>query len=187
MESKIVYFEKSGIENTDEVLRIAKQRAEELGIKTIVVASTTGDTAAKAVKVFKGQKIVAVGHSVGFSEANVQRFSEESRKIVEGKGGVVLNATHAFAGVSRALKNKSNTVAIGDIIAETLRIFGQGTKVICETTMMAADAGLVRTGDDVIAIGGSGRGADTAMVLSPVTSQAFFDLKIKEILCKPHF
>ena len=60
MESKIVYFDKPGIENTDEVLRIVKQRAEELGIKTIVVASTTGDTAAKAAKFFKGSDFTEV-------------------------------------------------------------------------------------------------------------------------------
>jgi hypothetical protein len=53
--------------------------------------------------------------------------------------------------------------------------------------MMAADAGLVRTNENIISVGGTGNGSDTALVLSPVTSQNFFDLKIKEILCKPHF
>ena len=53
--------------------------------------------------------------------------------------------------------------------------------------MMAADAGLVRTDENVISVGGTSRGSDTALVLTPVTSQNFFDLRIKEILCKPHF
>ena len=53
--------------------------------------------------------------------------------------------------------------------------------------MMAADGGLVRTNEEVIAIAGTGRGADTAVVLQPVNSHDFFDLKVKEILCKPHF
>ena len=79
------------------------------------------------------------------------------------------------------------TASIGDIIANTLRIFGQGMKVVCEITLMAADSGLARTDEDVIAIAGSSRGADTAVVLAPVNSQDFFDLKVKEILCKPHF
>jgi len=43
---------------------------------------------------------------------------------------------------------------------------------------------LVRTDEDIIAIGGSGRGADTAVVLRPVNSNTFFDLKVKEILCQ---
>ncbi len=187
MESKIVYFEKPGTENTDETLRIARRRAEELGIKKIVVASTRGETAVKAVEVFKGLRVISVSHSTGFGEPNVQRFPEESRKIVESKGGIVLTATHPLAGVSRALRNKTNTVAIGDMVAEVLRILGQGIKVACEITVMAADAGLVRTDEDIIVIAGTSRGADTAVVLTPVTSQNFFDLRVKEILCKPRF
>jgi len=187
MELKAVYFENPGEENTDEVLRVARQRAEELGIKTILVASTRGNVAVKAVEALKGFRVIFVSHSTGFREPDSQRFTEENRKIVESKGGIVLTATHALAGVSRALRNKLNTVAIGDIIAETLRIFGQGTKVACEISVMAADSGLVRTDEDVITIAGSARGADTALVLTPVTSQNFFDLRVKEILCKPHF
>ncbi len=187
MEAKIVYFDKPGVENTEQVFPLVRQRAEERGIKTIVVASTAGNMALKAVDALKGFKIICVSHSTGFGEPNVQRFTEESRKLVESKGGIVLTATHALAGVSRALRNKTNTVAIGDIIAEILRIFGQGTKVCCEITMMAVDAGLVPTGEDIIAVGGTGRGADTAILLAPVTSQNFFDMRIKEIICKPHF
>ena len=187
MELKTVCFDKTGGENTDEALRIARQRAEELGIETVVVASTEGDTAVKAVDVFDGMKVIAVSHSTGFREPNVQRFSHENRKIVESKGGTVLTTTHAFAGVSRAMRNKLSTHVIGDIIASTLRVLGQGMKVVCEITLMAADSGLVRTDEDIIAIAGTSRGADTAVVLRPVNSQDFFDLRVKEILCKPHF
>jgi hypothetical protein len=187
MDGKIVYFEKAGPENTEAALRIAKQRAEELGIKTILVASTTGSTAVKAVKVLKGLRVILVSHSAGFRAPNVQSFTEEHRKIVESEGGIILTATHVFAGLSRALRNKTNTIAIGDLVAEILRIFGQGTKVACEISMMAADAGLVRTDENIISVGGTSKGSDTALVLTPVTSQNFFELRIKEILCKPHF
>lgn len=185
MESKTTYFENPGKENTDEVLRIAKQRAKELGIKTIVVASTMGDTAVRATEVFRGSKIIAVSHFTGMREPNTQEFTEENRKIVESKGGIVLTTTHLFSGLSAAMRKKYNTYIIGSIIADTLRIFGQGMKVVCEIAVMAADSGLVRTDEDIIAIGGTGRGADTAVVLRPVNSNDFFDLKVKEILCKP--
>jgi len=187
MELKIVYFETPGRENTDEVLRIARKRAEELGIKTILVASTGGDTAVKAADVFKGLKVIAVTHFTGYHGPNEQEFTEENRKAFESKGGIMLTTTHLFSGISRAVRDKFNTYAIGEIIAGTLRVFGQGMKVVIEIAMMAADSGLVRTDEDVIAIGGTGRGADTAVVLTPVNSNSFFDLKIKEILCKPHF
>jgi len=60
-------------------------------------------------------------------------------------------------------------------------------KVACEIAMMAADGGHVSTTEDVISIGGSGKGADTAIVLRPVNAHKFFDLKVKEIVCKPRF
>lgn len=187
MEGKIVYFSEPGSQNTDEVLRIARLRVEELGIKTILVASTTGDTAVKAVEAFKGFRVVAVSHFTGMRGPNIQEFTEENRQKVLSKGGVVLTTTHAFSGLSRAMRKKFNMYLFEEVVANTLRIFGQGTKVACEITLMAADAGLVRTDEDVISIGGTSRGADTALVLRPVNSEDFFDLKVKEILCKPHF
>jgi hypothetical protein len=187
MELKTTYFENPGKENTEEVLRIVRQRAEELGIKTIVVATTTGDTAVKAMDALQGLKVIVVTHVAGMRGPNTQEFTEESRKIVESKGGVVFTTAHIFSGLSAAMRKKFNTYIIGDIVANTLRILGQGLKVVCEIAVMAADGGLVRTDEDVIAIGGTGRGADTAVVLRPVNSNDFFDLKIKEILCKPHF
>lgn len=185
IEAKTVYFEKPGGDNTEAALNLAKQRADALGIKTVVIASTRGNTAVRAMDVFKNMKVIVVGWSTGFREPNVQPFTEENRKIVLSKGGTVLTATHVFAGLSRATLTKHNTPGTGDLIADVLRIFGMGTKVSCEISMMAADAGLVRTDEEIIAVGGTGRGADTALVLNPVNAQNFFDLKIKEVVCKP--
>ena len=187
MELKTVYFDKPGQDNTEETLHIAKQRAKELGIKTVLVASTKGDTAVRAVGTLQGLKVIAVSHATGFKEQNVQWFTEENRQIFEGKGGIILTTAHTFAGLNRAMLNKYNMHELGDIIADTLRIFSQGMKVVCEIAMMAADSGLVRTDEDIIAIAGSNKGANTAVVLTPVNSQYFFNMKIKEILCKPHF
>ncbi len=187
MESKTVYFANYGRENTDDVLRIVKRRAEELGIKKIVVASTTGDTAVKAVEALSGFNVIVIAHTTGFREPNVQEFTEENRKIIEGKGVPIQTATHIFGGLSKAMKDKFQTYVIGDIMAQTLHLFGRGMKVVVEIACMAADAGLVRTDEDIISIAGSGGGADTAVVLKPTNTHTFFDLKIKEILCKPHF
>ena len=189
MELKTTYFEKpGGVENTDKTLALAKARAKELGTKTVVVASTVGGTAVKAVNILKGYKVIVVTHVAGFREANTQEFTEENRKIVESKGGIILTAAHAFGGIHRALSNTmppAPSNAIGDIVAMTLRMFGQGTKVACEIAAMAADAGLVRTDEEIIAIGGTGRGADTALVLQPEYTHRFFNLRVKEIICKP--
>ena len=187
MEVQTVYFDEPGEANTNEALRIAKRRAKELGIKTIIVASTRGVVGAKAVQVFKGMKVVVVSHFTGMREPNMQELTDENRQKIESKGGIILTTAHAFTGVGGAMRKKFNMYLLGDIIANTFRVFGQGMKVVCEIALMAADAGLVRTDEDVIVIGGSGRGADTAVVLRPVNSMDFFDLRVKEILCKPHF
>lgn len=187
VERKIVYFEKPGIDNMEETLRIARERADELGIKTIVVATTVGNTAARAVEVFKGMKVVAVTHHAGFRGANTQELTQENREKITRGGGTILTATHLFSGVGAAMRKRFTTYLLGDIVANTLRIMGQGMKVVVEISVMAADAGLVPTGEDCIAIAGTGRGADFAVVLRPVNSPDFFDLRIREILCKPRF
>ena len=188
MEATITYFEAVGRNNTDEVFRIVKKRAAELNIKTILVSSTSGETAAKAVDALKGLRIVAVGHSTGYREPNTQEFTEENRRKVESTGGGVLTATHGFGGVNQAIRARSNNNMLlpNDIISTTLRLFGSGLKVVVEIAITAADAGLVRTDEDVIAIAGTGRGADSAYVFRPVNSNSIFDLRIKEILCKPY-
>ena len=187
MEAKIVYFDEPGRQNTDEVLRLAKRRAKELGIKTILVASTTGDTALKAMEVFKGARIVAVSHFTGMRGPNIQEFTEENRQKLLSAGVPLLTATHTFSGLGRAMRKKFKMYLFEETVANTLRLFGQGMKVVCEITLMATDAGLVRTDEDIIVIGGSSQGADTAVVLRPVNSEDFFDLKVREILCKPLF
>lgn len=187
MEGKIVYFDNPGKDNTEETLRIARQRADELGIDTIVVATTVGDTAVRACEVFRGKRVIAVTHVTGFREPNAQELTDENRKAIESNGGVVLTAAHAFSGVNAAMRKKFNMFLLGDVIANTLRIFGQGMKVVCECALMAADAGLAPGDADVISIAGTGRGADMAVVLGSVNSHDFFDMRVKEILCKPHF
>ena len=91
-----VYFENPGPENTDETLRLAKARAETLGIKSIIVASTTGSTGVKASEVFKGYNLVVVTLVTGLKGSYVQEFLPEHRKIIESNGGRILTATHAF-------------------------------------------------------------------------------------------
>ncbi len=180
-----VYFDSEGKENTERTLEIAKARADELGIKTILVATTTGETGAWAAEFFQGYNLVVVTQSTGFREPNEQELTEENRAAIERAGAKILTCQHAFGGVGRAVRKKLGTYELEEIIAYTLRIFGEGMKVACEIALMAADAGLVRTDEEVIAIAGTGRGADTAVVLVPANAQTFFDMRILEILCKP--
>jgi hypothetical protein len=185
MEVQGVYFAESGSACTGKTLEIAKKRAEQLGIKTIVVASTSGETGVKAVKLFANHKVVIVTHATGFPTPDVQELTQPNRAKILENGGMILTATHAFGGVGRAVRRKFNTYQVDEIMAHTLRVFGQGTKVACEIVLMAADAGLIRTDEEVISIGGTGSGADTALVIKPAHTHDFFELKVREVLCKP--
>jgi hypothetical protein len=181
----ITYFETPGKHNTERTLQIARERAEQLGLRQVVVATTGGDTGKRATEVFQGYHLVVVTLSTGSSEPNVQKLTDENREAILAGGGRLLTCQHAFGGVNRAIRRKLNTYQVDEIIAYTLRIFGQGTKVAVEIVLMAADAGLVAVGVPLISVGGTGRGADTALVLTPANTQSFFDLQVQEIICKP--
>jgi hypothetical protein len=185
IESGVCYFSEKGASNTNKVLSLVLKRADELKIDTIVVASTRGGTGVEAVNKFKGRKVIVVTHSAGFSEPNKQQLTDENRKEIEKGGGRVLICQHAFGGIGRAVRKKFGTYMTEEIVAHTLRIFGEGMKVACEIVLMAADAGLIESGSDVISVGGTSRGADTAIVVKPVNVNSFFDMKVKEIICKP--
>jgi hypothetical protein len=180
-----VYFKKTGKENTGKTLEAAAKRAEELGIQNVVVASTSGETGLMAANIFASKNLVIVSHSTGFVKPDYQELMPEFRKKIEEAGAKILTCQHALGGVGRAVRKKLETYELEEIIAYTLRIFGEGTKVAVEIALMAADAGLIPTIEPCISVGGTGQGADTAMLLQPAHAQNFFDLRIMEILAKP--
>ena len=183
--AETVYFGQPGPTNTERTLKLARRRAEELGLLTVLVATTTGETGARAAQLLRGLDVIAVTHSVGFLRPDFQELTPENRASIEGLGARILTCQHAFGGVSRAVRKKLGTYQLDEIIAYTLRLFGEGMKVIVEMALMAADAGLVRTDAPVMVIAGTGRGADTAAVVRPTNAQTFFDLQIVEIVCRP--
>ena len=193
MEATITYFEKPGFDNSEEVFRIVGKRAKELGIRKVITATNTGKTGIMAVRALPDCEIICVTHSVGFRKENISEFLEENRAEIEKSGGHILTATHVFGGINRAmrqgeLQGSTQTYVAGDIAAATLKCFCQGMKVTVEIASMAADAGLVRTDEEVISIAGTGKiggGCDTAVVLKPAHAHNLFATQIKEILCKP--
>lgn len=179
------YFARTGPENTLRTLELARARAEELDIHKVLVATTTGATGVRAAQMLHGLQVIAVTHSSGFQEPDTQELTEENRIAIETSGLALLTCQHAFGGVGRAVRKKLGTYELEEIVAFTLRTFCEGIKVVAEMCLMAADAGLVRTDETVIAIAGTGEGADTAAVLKPANAQGFFDLRFLEIVCMP--
>ncbi|MDP2662940.1 MAG: pyruvate kinase alpha/beta domain-containing protein [Dehalococcoidia bacterium] len=184
-ECKVVYFDGAGSSNTEVTFSLARERALAMGIQDIVVASTAGEAGVRAADYFKGFRVVIVSHAAGYRRANEQEMTEENRRAIQDAGATVLTCLHPFGGLGRAVRTKYATFTTEEIIPNVLRLFGQGMKVVIEIAMMAADAGLVRSGEDVIAVAGTNHGADTAVVVTAVNTQRFFDLRVREILCKP--
>ncbi|MBD3413991.1 MAG: hypothetical protein GF421_06140 [Candidatus Aminicenantes bacterium] len=180
-----ILFERPGKENTLKTIEIAAQRAEESNIPSILIASSSGHTGLMAAPYFKDRNLVVVTHSTGFLKPDHQQLDKEHKTKLLNAGAQVLTCQHALGGVGRAVRKKLKTYQVDEIIAYTLRMFGEGTKVAVEIALMASDAGLVSTKEKCISIGGTGRGADTAVILKPAHAQDFFDLKISEILAKP--
>lgn len=176
-------WKKNGPDNTVATVQTAVARAKELGIRQVVVASNTGATARKFLD--SGLEIVCVTHQVGFREPGSDEMPSEVRQEFHKLGIKVLTTTHLFRGVSRGIVQSHGGFDPGMVVADTLRLFGQATKVAVEVAVMALDAGLIPYGQDVISVGGSSRGADTALVLCPAHSGQFLQTKIREIICKP--
>jgi hypothetical protein len=179
MEEKIVYFEKPGKENTAEVIRLIKEGARAKGIKRIVLASTRGDTARAAAESFKdtGLQLVVIPWQYGFRDT--QPFSQELTADLQRKGhqvhfGTMLFHTEDLYGIKTP-----------QVMANLLRIFGQGIKVCVEIIMMACDGWRIDLGERVIAVAGAGAGADTAIVATASSSTRMTGLRVHEIICKP--
>jgi hypothetical protein len=188
MRLEVTLFEKAGMQNTEETLKIAQKFAEKNNITDIVIASSTGETGIKASEIFDLNKInlVVVTHAYGFVKPGYQEMPDENRKKLTDMGIKVLTAGHALSGVERTFRKSLNMWLPVELFARFLRsIICDGFKVCIEISAMAADAGLIPTDKDVIAIGGTGKGSDTAVLLKPSDSSDLLDAKVRAILCKP--
>ncbi len=179
-----MYFDAPGKENTIKTLELARDRAAELDISEIVVATTTGETAYRAKEICTGRKVIAVTYHCGWREPFTPVMPDDTRRDLVSHGIPVVSATHALSGIERAIDAKFGGVSPVLLVATTLKLMGQGPKVAVEVSVMAADAGVL-SGEDIIAVGGSSKGADAALVIKPAHQNNFFDLRIREIVCKP--
>jgi len=186
-EGRIFYFNRKGPVNTDKTLEIALACCREREIKKIVIASSTGETALKLQgKARESVEIIAVTYCAGsrFREG-VEGF-ERNRDLLVSKDIRIVRGLHALSGLERGFEGKYKSGFIPlNLVSDTLRMFSQGVKVCVEISVMAAEHGFITPDEDIVAVGGTGKGSDTAMVIRPAFAVNFFDTKIKAILCMP--
>lgn len=171
--------------DTSEVLDEVKNFVEKGNIKDVIVASTSGETGVKAMRIFGGLDVnlVVVGHSTGFDEENEQEMRKGNIEKIR-EVGEVLIAPMTFHNINGPIRESSGSSS-HDLVADVLRLFGQGTKVALECVLMACDAGLVDSGKDVVSVAGTGDGADTGLLIRSANSKDLFDSRIREVLIKP--
>ena len=182
----MVIFEKIAPENTPAALRLALKKAKEMETDTIL-ASSTGASAFAALELASeiGHKGRIIAITSVWKSPGVNPLSEENRKKLMDAGVTLVTAGHALSGVERSLSGKFNGVYPVEIMAHTLRMLSEGVKVCVEIGAMALDAGAIKEPRMVVALGGTGRGCDTACVMTPGYSAKIFETRIHEILCKP--
>lgn len=176
---------KSGPQNTQQTLDLAFQYALEHQISTVVVASTYGDTGLAAItrRPPEISNLIVVSHNTGFSQHSAQQMPPEVQEEIR-QGATLYTGTLVLRGLGAAIRKKM-TFSEEELVADTLRMFGQGTKVCCEMAAMVSDAGLLKSRNGVF-VAGTAKGADTAMHILSAPSNLFFETKIINIIVKPN-
>jgi hypothetical protein len=182
------YLDKAGRKECPAALAAAAERAAELKVRHAVVATSSGRTALELARALRAAgssaTVVGVGYAANFAAkwgALDKKFTAPAQKL----GAVFITGTHAFGGVNGAVREKFGCATPSSLIVHAYYAFGQGMKVAVEVALMAADQGAIPTGREVLALGGTGEGADTAVVLTPACSHEFFKLRIHELVCMP--
>ena len=181
MKKEITYYETTDQNHTLETFALVEQKLLETGIKKIILASTTGRTALAAMEYFtgKGISLIVIPHQYGFS-SDENLFPEDIVNTLQKNGHKVHFGTMLFH------TDKLFGSSIPAVIASFLRCFSEGVKVCYEITLMAADSGLVKNGESLIAIAGTGANSDTALLMQAATTRNLGKLRINEIICKPY-
>ena len=186
----MVLFENKGFENAPRVAQLVCDYIKKSGIKYVVMASKTGYTTDIFLECFKREnvdaKIVSVTHCYGDLGPGMCEMTAEKRKELTDKGVTVITATHALSGAERGIaKRYGGAFTPAILMADTLKMLGQGMKVGVEISLMAMDNGAIPYGEEIIAVGGCSHGADYAITLIPGHSNNLFETKVIDIICKP--
>lgn len=183
----MVVFDKPGAQHTEQTLSIAIEQAQAQHAP-IVVATYSGQTALTLCRMLEegslSVPVYAVRGAAGFHKPGFKMEAEVEARL-QAYGVQLISGSHVLSGAERGLSRKYQGIYPVEIIAHTLRMLGQGTKVCVECSVMALDGGYIPEDMPVIAVGGTGQGADTCLCLTPAHASAILQTKIHDIYCKP--
>lgn len=189
--AEIAYFEDTGKwrGNTKRLVEVVGKELKGSRIKHVVFATCRGYTGAQFAPLAKAKpkvSFVGVGMSVAVDKLYDVKWNARYGKTMEQAGVQFMRGTHALTGgIDRALREEFHGYPPGAVVAQTLYLFSQGMKVAVEVIAMACDTGLIPEGKQVIACGGTGSGADTAIVATSAASANLFGMTIHRVLAMP--
>lgn len=166
---------------TQETIKKAVDYAKENNIKNIVVATTTGGN----LTYLEDEKDLHIVGVTNVYDQGRNQMLEETRKHFKEAGMDIVTAGHALSGAERCFSTYFGGYGPIEIVANTLRMFSQGVKVCVEVSTMALDAGKIPYQEKIVAIAGSGRGADTVVLLTPSYTRSILDTKVHKIIEMP--
>lgn len=186
----MITFDKAGRENTEYTLKYAVWKAARIQAPAIVLPSNSGSTGELAVQMagkigYQGQIVVVRSVSKAVLSGG-NKMSPEMKAQLEAAGVKVVSCAHALSAGERGISAKFKGVYPLELMAATLRTFGQGVKVAFECAVMALDTDAIPYGVPVVSLGGTAAGVDTAIIITPSYSETILDTKIHAILCKPN-
>ena len=145
------YFDVHGEVNTDKTIELARERAEELGIGKVVVASETGLSALKVLDAFEGSEVIVVSSAAGtavdgsvIGDLKIGIPDPEMMEELEGRGARVVRGTDPFWNIS-AHTGLVDTSKLG---MKFYKIICGGLHVCMTGVLEATDAGYLVEGED---------------------------------------
>ena len=175
-EKPTLYFEDGGAECTEPTLKAARERALEIKPEAVVVSSSTGKTALEAGRIFEGTgfRIIAVPFQKHFWDSYTP-VDPEIREQCEALGVDFLPDEPLV----RFFDNEMPGVA------NAFRTLSQGFKVAMQVGSMCVDTGILRDSANIIAIGGTHQGADTAICVTVRGYEALLSSNVTGIIALP--
>ncbi|MEK6727088.1 MAG: hypothetical protein AABY28_00230 [Candidatus Omnitrophota bacterium] len=154
------------------ILKPAIDAAKKNNISTLVIASTTGNTALKLLELVKGQNLqmIVVTHDEG-KPTQERRFNEDIRKALLANKAVVYTHNPRMVLLRKIIGKVFGRLGFPRWyvhLSEVKEKYGTGVKVCHIIVQMLREGGVL--GDEkVVAIAGTKTGADSAAIFSVAT------------------
>jgi uncharacterized protein len=187
-----------GLDNMDEVTPVVADRLKAGDIKTVAIASSSGKTALHYAPAWKDRaRILCVCDPIWSfgSHELAPGMPKENRAKLEAMGVEIIDYMPWSSNQFNWLEPNPNPYGAVDLLSVTFDAFrmvgGQPLSIAMESGLMAANAGKVGLGEEIISVAGSARNGYIAIVMKAALSAQLFSQvparrpAVKEILVMP--